>query len=225
MKKTALAAFVAIGFAVMAFVAPKAYADSGFEGIVTYSISVDNPQMAPMLQGASMKTYIKGDKTKTCSDMGMSKTTVITDKDNPDGSVFLIELMGNKYQLKNDKTKKDDEKGPEIKYTDETKQIAGYTCHKAEVTITDQQGQSYTANVYYTEELPATQGKGVPFKGLKGFPLEYSMKQQGMTILMSATSVTKQAVPDDTFTVPSGYKLMTAEEMQQDIQKNMGDGN
>jgi GLPGLI family protein len=133
--------------------------------------------------------------------------------------------MGNKYQLKTDPAKKKDDTKPVIKYTDETKTVAGYTCHKAEITVTGKDGQSYTTNVYYTEDLPSYSGSRDQFQGLKGFPLEYTMSQQGMNISIAATNVSKQSVTDDTFTVPSGYKLMTAEEMQADIQKQMSGGN
>ena len=218
-----IAGLAIIGFGVTAFVAPKTSSDGNFEGVVTYSISVDNPQAASMMQGASVKVYVKGDQTKTASDMGMYKSIVFNDKKTPDDPTVLIEVMGNKYQLKNDKAKKE-EKDPAIKYTDETKTVAGYNCHKAEVTISGKDGQTYVSNVYYTEDLPHYSGGSGQFKGLKGFPLEYSMKQQGMNVSMTATSVTKQSVSDDTFKVPSGYKLMTQEEMQSDIQKNMGGG-
>ena len=224
MKKIAFVASLAIiAFAVTAFIAPKvSTGGTAFEGVVTYSISVDNPQAATMTQGSSMKVYLKGDKTKTMIDMGMSKQIMITDKKTPDDPIILLEIMGNKYQLKKDKIKKDEAKDPEINYGDETKQIAGYTCHKAQITVTDEQGQATTTDVYYTEALPAYEGKSGQFKGLKGFPLQYAIKQQGMNILMAATSVDKQSVSDDTFTVPSGYKLMTPEEMQADLQKSMG---
>jgi GLPGLI family protein len=225
MKKIALVASLAtIGFAVTAFVAPKTSTDSTFEGVITYSISVDNPQAASMMQGSSMTIYVKGDKSKAYSDMGMEKITVFSDKNTPDDAITLLEIMGNKYQLKKDPAaKKDDDKAPDIKYTDDTKQIAGYTCHKATITVTGKDGQTYATDVYYTEEIPS--GGSSQFKGLKGFPLEYAIKQQGMNISFSATKVTKQPVTDDTFVVPSGYKVMTAEEMQADIQKNMGGGN
>jgi hypothetical protein len=72
--------------------------------------------------------------------------------------------------------------------------------------------------------LPPYAGGYGQFKGLNGFPLEYNMTQRGMNLSLSATKVEKQSVSDDTFKVPSGYKLMTQEEMQADIQKNMGGG-
>lgn len=228
MKKIALAASLAtIAFAITAFVAPKSSttktADS-FEGIVTYSISVDNEQAASMMQGSSIKVYLKGDKSKTYSDMGMSKTIVFMDKKTPDDPIILIEVMGNKYQLKDDKTKKDD-KDPVAKYYDSTKVIAGYKCKKAEFTYpAGKSGESFTSTVYYTEELPAYSGGSGQFKGLKGFPLQYTMKQRGMVFSMVATAVDKQSVSDDTFTVPKGYALMTGEEMSNDIQKKMSGG-
>lgn len=226
MKKiVAVAGLATIGFAVTAFVAPNVSSDNTFEGIVTYSVSVDNPQAASMMQGSSVKIYMKGDKVKTITDMGMQKITTFSDNKASNDPIVLIEIMGNKYQLKTDPSMKKDETKPAIKYTDETKTVAGYNCHKAEVTVTGKDGKTYTTDVYYTEDLPAYSGSRDQFKGLKGFPLEYTMKQQGVNIAITATSVSKESVPDDTFTVPSGYKLMTAEQMQADIQKQMSGGN
>jgi GLPGLI family protein len=226
MKKIlAVAGLAAIGFAVTAFVAPKVSTDDTFEGVVTYTMSIDNPQAASMMQNSSLKIYMKAGKVKTITDMGMQKYTTFSDKSTPDAPIILVEVMGNKYQLKTDPAKKKDDTKPVIKYTDETKTVAGYTCHKAEITVTGKDGQSYTTNVYYTEDLPSYSGSRDQFQGLKGFPLEYTMSQQGMNISIAATNVSKQSVTDDTFTVPSGYKLMTAEEMQADIQKQMSGGN
>lgn len=225
MKKIALVASLAtIGFAFSAFIAPKASTtDGAFEGVVTYSVNTDNAQATAMV-GTSMKVYLKGDKAKTTNDGGMLQQITITDKKTPNDPIMLMEVMGNKYQLKNDKTKKEDTKTPDIKYLDDTKTIAGYLCHKAEITVTEQ-GQSASMDIYYTEALPAYAGSKGEFKGLKGFPLEYSLKTQGISITFSATKVDKQAVSDDAFAVPTGYKLMTMEEMQADLQKNSGAGN
>jgi len=223
MKKLALVASIAtIGFASTAFVAPKSTTENSFEGIVTYSITTDNEQANASMQNSSVKVYIKGDKSKSIMDMGMYKVITITDEKKPDDPIILSEVMGNKYQIKTDKTKKDKNQDPTIKYMDDTKQVAGYACHKAEVTMSDKTGQSVVATVYYTQDLPAYPGGSGEFKGLKGFPLEYTMQQQGINITMTATKVDKQSVTEDTFTVPSGYKLMTTEEMQADLQKNMG---
>jgi hypothetical protein len=80
-------------------------------------------------------------------------------------------------------------------------------------------------DVYYTDQINATEGKYGMFKGLKGFALEFTIAaQQGMNITFSATDVKQQSVPDNTFAVPNGYKLVTQKEMMADMQKNMGGG-
>jgi GLPGLI family protein len=225
MKKIALIASLAIiGFSVTAFIVPKISTDGGdFEGVITYEISVSDPQYAPMV-GTSLKQYIKGTKSKQVQD-GMFAKMVFNDYSKPNSQIILIDAMGSKYLVKLDTTKKDaDTITPNIKYVDGTKKIAGYTCKKAEVTATVQD-QSITTTVYYTEDI-VTDPKHVSFKGLKGFPLEYSVSAQGINITFSATKVSKESLPDDTFKAHvSGYKLMTQEEIMADVQKNMQSGN
>jgi GLPGLI family protein len=227
MKKiTFVASLAIIGFGVSAFVVPNASTDGvAFEGIVTYSINADDPQVAAMA-GTSMKEYVKGDKRKIVQEGVFANKMIFMDINKPNEPVVLIDAAGSKYQLKNDTTKKEDDTiTPQIKYLDGTKKIAGYSCKKAEMTIT-LQGQSITSAVYYTEELVSAPIKGGMFKGLKGFPLEYSLSQQGVTITYSATKVSKETLTDDVFKAhTSGYKLMTGEEIQADIQKNMASGN
>src|SRR5579863_6962405 len=117
MKKIAIIASLAIiGFSVTAFVAPKTSASASFEGVVTYSMSIDNPQAASMMQGSSVKVYMKGDKAKSVVDMTMQKITSIYDTKTPDEPIVLLEIMGNKYQVKNDPAKKKDDVAPTIKY-------------------------------------------------------------------------------------------------------------
>lgn len=227
MKKVIIAAsLAAIGFAVSAFVSPEtAPGSQNFEGLVTYSVNVDNPQLAAYV-GTSIKIYIKGSKTKTLQD-GMITKTIFADRSTTDEPTVLVEAMGNKYQVKNDPAKKEEDKDPVIKYMDDsTKTILGYTCHKAEITTTDAQGQTATSEVYYTKDIVTPPAKSGPFKSLKGFPLEYSMVQQQMNakITIMATKVDKQTVTDETFTIPSGYKLMTMDQIREDMQKNSNPG-
>jgi GLPGLI family protein len=213
------------GFALFAFT--NILGDSNFEGIITFDIKVDsdNPQVAQMMQGSTVKTYIKGTKSRTETNMGMMKTVTLGDSKNPDGTVSLMDIMGNKYELKaDDKTKKaaDDAK-PEIKYLDGTKTIAGYDCKEAQLTTKDKKtGNSYVMDIYYTDQLPYSNEDR--FKGLKGFPLSFNMTQNGMKINFTATAITKQSVPDSLFVIPSGYKVMTPEEMQKDMMSHMGGG-
>lgn len=216
----AIAGFMLFGFTTLMH-------DSSFEGVIKYDIKVDsdNPQVAQYMQGSSMTTYIKGDKSMTEGDFGMTKTIIITDRKNPGNPIRLMNIMGNKYQIKtDDKTKEEQEKNkPEIKYLTGTKTIAGYACKEAQLTMTDKKtNQKYTSDVYYTDQLPY--GEDPNFGTLKGFPMSFTMKQSGMTMTMVVTSVQKQSVSDSLFVVPAGYKLMTPEEMQKDMMSHMGGG-
>lgn len=202
-----------------------------FEGVITYKINVDgtaNPQMAQMMQGYSIKTYIKGEKSRTESNMGMMKSVTITDRNKPKDPAILIEMMGSKYQLKLDAAdiKKANANMPDIKYVSGTKTIAGYACKEAQITVTDDKtGTKTTSDVYYTDQLPySTDSYENHFKGLKGFPLGYSLSQNGMNFSFEAQSVEKQSIPDSLFMIPAGYKLVTKDEMQKDIMQKMGGG-
>ena len=48
-----------------------------------------------------------------------------------------------------------------IKYVESTKQVAGYTCKEAKVTMEDKDGTSETVVVYYTTDIPVDKMKEV----------------------------------------------------------------
>ena len=206
---------------------------SDFEGKIVYSIDFTGAKMPPeaknMMAGSTATIYIKGDKTRTEMNMGMQNTISLYDG-KANTSVTLMEVMGNKYKIKQDNSKKD-EKKPDTKMnvTSETKTIAGYKCKKAEVTVTDSKGTSHLANIWFTEEISnhmnTSNENGTQFKDIKGMPLEYEMQaQNGMSMKLTATSVNKETVADSKFTVPDGYKETTIEEMQKDMMQKMQGG-
>lgn len=189
-----------------------------FEGTIVYSLNFDeaglDPASASMLQGREMIISIKGDKSKMEMDMGMMKTATISD--NKAGTaVTLMDIMGQKMALKMTKEEiekqRSEVKEPTIKYTDETKEIAGYKCKKA-IAITEEGDE---LAIYYTDDIPS--GSNTPnnqFKGLKGFPLEYQANQNGLKMLVTAKSVKVGKVDDSKFKISSEYKEVTQEELQ-----------
>jgi GLPGLI family protein len=214
----------AAGISLFAFSLPN----NGFEGIITYSMSFGssgnaNSQMASMMQGSNRKVYVKGDKTRTEVNTGMYKSVTITDMKTKE-EITLVDMNGNKYEIKpTDKTKTADDK-PAIKLIDSTKTIAGYKCNAAVVTITSKKdGQTYNSTVFYSDQLPYSEDMG-QFKGLKGCPLQFSIKQQGMDITIMAQSIEKKTLSDSLFVIPAkGYKVVASrEEMMKDMQENMG---
>ena len=230
MKKTYIF-FLSIA-AIVAFSFTNSISD--FEGKIVYTISVEGAKLPPeakaMFEGSEMTTYIKEGKSRTDMNMGFQNTSTISDAKTK-SSVMLMEVMGNKYKIKADEsTKKDSDKKSEpiVKYLTDTKEIAGYKCKKAEITFTDKTGSSQVTTMYYTEEISnhmSYDSRNSAFKDIKGMPLEFEVNaQNGMTMKMSAKSVSKESVPMSKFDIPSDYKETTMEDMQKDMMKAMQGG-
>ncbi|MGB1317787.1 MAG: DUF4412 domain-containing protein, partial [Flavobacteriales bacterium] len=154
-------------------------AQKKFEGSITFGLEYkDLPaEMAAMeaMLPDEMTTRVKGDKTRMEQSMGMGMSQVtITDMKKKSG-MLLMDMMGKKMAVEMSKDeldkmdKKDKSKKPEFKYVDGTKEVAGYKCKRALVTM-EGIGEM---ELYYTEDIPS--GASTQFEGLKGFPLEYTM--------------------------------------------------
>jgi GLPGLI family protein len=164
-----------------------------------------------MMQNSTFTIYITSGKSKSVLSFSMGTQTSINGV-IPDTAISLRDFGAQKVEMKVPiNNKANGGKAPDIKYLDDTKEIAGYTCHRAQITGAN----GNTTDVYYTDQLPAYEGKKGEYKGLKGFPLEFSSNDRGMTIKFSAISVTKQALTDDVFAVPAGYTLQAMPAMGQ----------
>ena len=129
-----------------------------------------------------------------------------------------MDMAGQKSAIKipAEEKEKQQSKRPEpvFKYDNKTKKVAGYKCkHAVMILKDDESGEEIETDVYYTEEIPAQ--ANTKLKGLKGFPLEYSVNNSGMVITMTAKTIEKKKVAKDEFDVPEGYKVMTMEEFRE----------
>jgi GLPGLI family protein len=197
-----------------------------FEGVITYAISFENsglpPEALAMLKGAESKTYIKDDKRRVDMTTPMQSSSSLIDNKTK-SIVTTMEIMGQKYMIRTSEAdlKKEKENAPQttIKYLDDTKEIAGYKCKKAEVTTKTKEGKEDTFIVYYTDEIPASDVKST-YEGLKGVPLEYSIVQGGIRMSFTAKSVSKEKLPDSKFELDKeGYQETTLEELQRSMGK------
>ena len=225
MKKIILALLVVVGSLATA----AAQKGKGFEGTITFSINFEGSSLPPealaMFKGAETVTYIKGEKSRVDMNLSIQSTTAIVDNKNKT-MVTLMDFMGQKYliRMNMDEIKKENEKAavPTIKYLDETKEIAGFKCKKAELTMKSETGKDEVMSVYYTEEIPTSEIKPT-FKGFKGFPLEYSLNQGGIKMSFTAKSVSKEPVADSKFDIPKeGYTETTMEEFKNSMMKMGG---
>ncbi|MGB3948861.1 MAG: hypothetical protein WBM13_12820 [Bacteroidia bacterium] len=200
---------------------------SDFEGIVKYDVSFEDaglpPEAVAMFKNAEVKLYISPEKQRTDINMIMQNSTSIVDLKEKT-LINIMDIGGKKYLIKTDEAqfKKDREAEPNLKitYTNETKTIAGYVCQKAEVVL-DEATPGMVMNVYFTDQIPLNELNPV-YKGLKGFPLEYTMNMGGVSIKFIANSITKEKIDKNVFNLPKdGYTETTAEALQQELLKQM----
>ena len=192
----------------------------GFEGVIKYAIEVGGDELDAATKAqmpSEMVMYYKESLVRMEQVSPMYSIASISNV--ADGSVIiLMDMMGQKFAVK--QTKEDvedakaevgDEEKPEINFIDETKEIAGYTCKKAEVT---QNGE--TMEVYYTDEISVPQNENAQnaVEGIDGMLMEFTINQQGMTMTMTVKEVKKSKVKKTMFTVPPDYEVKTMEEFQ-----------
>jgi len=204
----------------LSLLASTLLAQSNFEGKIIYTITyTDMP--------AEMKGYeamlpkditiqIKGNKSRVEQNQMMGKNVVVSDMDQKNGFMEM-DMGGQKLRMNISTAEFTDEsnKMSNIEYLDETKTILGYPCKKA--IMKDESGQM-AMTVYYTDKI--NNKAQMEFIGLKGFPLEYSMTQQNMSMQMVVTDISEEVISDAIFEKSDGYKDIS----QADLQKMMGGG-
>ncbi|MCF8232132.1 MAG: hypothetical protein K9J27_08080 [Bacteroidales bacterium] len=192
--------------------------EKSFEGKVRYEITYPEssiPEAQRQQLPSSITLYIKGDKVMTEIITGMFTRKTIKDIEQQKATT-LLEVMGQKYaieQTKEDIEEKIEEEGkPQVDITDETKEIAGYTCQKAVVKPEDGEKQ----NVYFTSEIGSSKMNfdSPAYRQINGLPLDYEMKTSMFTMKLTATKVEKTKVSEDNFRISEDYKKVTKEELQ-----------
>ncbi|PLX01257.1 MAG: hypothetical protein C0594_13570, partial [Marinilabiliales bacterium] len=189
--------------------------DKGFVGYVKYEIKTEGylDAQEKAQQPTEMTISFSGPKARTEIVTPMQSQVLITNSEEKE-MIILLDIMGNKVALTTGKEdfEKSKEEMPktEVNITDETKEIAGYTCKKAEV-ITD----GNTSVYWFTEDLKVDDPNWYTnYSEIKGVLLEYKIVTENFTQSYKAVEVKKKKRKDYLFEVPVGYKKMTAEEFQ-----------
>lgn len=180
-------------------------------GSISYKVvQIDGPQyLKSLIRGGKASVHTKGHLVNTELKMmnGMMHSQTITNH-KTNTSYMLNDMMGDKTAvLLDDRTIGDTIK---IKYyKKETKQILGYNCYKT--ILKSKEG---TTTVYVTDEINAQSQLSRFYKELKGFPLEYEVFKDGVTITFQASAINYDAPPDSKFQIPEDYKQMTMAEFE-----------
>ena len=219
MKKSLL--FIPFLVAVCGIIPVHAWSGKPFEGVITYKITYPDSKYteSQMAMFPKMLTVsVKGSKTKTEISTSMGNQVDITDHVEKT-KIALLNMMGQKYAIKQnaDEIDKEAEKEPKgtVELSPETKTIAGYLCNKAVVTV-EEDGAKTTFEVFYTSELghrEANFDKGM-YKDIDGVMLEFTQKTPQITMKFTATSVEKKSISTKEFEIPPDYTITTMEELK-----------
>lgn len=186
-----------------------------FQGTLSFKISYDDMSdqmkaMESMLPKGS-KIEVRDGISRATTPNGMGGSTIILTNNSTGDMITLTDMMGNKIAMKTNMKDLQTENKPEIEYLDETKEILGYKCKKAIVTISDGENES-EIELFYTEELDYISITPVT-EGLKGMLMEMTVSQEFFTMTQTITEVKKGKVKKIKMEIPSDYQEMTQEEL------------
>jgi len=194
-----------------------------FSGVINYKITypgmdVDAGMAAMMPKMATLT--VKEQMSKFEINMGQMGSQVQIIDGEAKTITTVMSMMGQKFYYTeteeeiNAELESDEKVSVDIK--DETKEIAGYECTKAVITV-NQGGEEMLFTIFFTEEIGSSSMNidNPYFKDVPGAMLEFEIDTGGGTMKMEALSVDKKKISDSEFEVPEGYEEKTAEEVQQ----------
>lgn len=208
------------------------------EGVVKMEItdvSSDDQAIAgqlEMMKGTETIYSFNHEQSLVTSNMmgGMIKMESLTVNDS-ESTTMLFDMMGQKMMVSSTKEdraeaeaqQKDAFKDIKMTYDEnDTKEILGYKCIKA---VASGEDIPFSFEMYVTTELNLDPKliQGMQGLDLKGFPLEYEMKMDKMSMTYSATEMETE-INSEIFNLNTeGYKKMTFKEFEEQM-KGFGGG-
>lgn len=198
------------------------------KGSITYAMTMPDAGEEMAAMGESIITVHFDEKT-IATDMsmmgGMMLMKTIVPSENKKDSKMTMEVMGMKYEItdideeasKNASVITNLDNATEIIYDKkDTKEITGFKCYKATITMNDG-----STSIFYVTDAIAPQAPTSPDAKIKltGYPLEMKVKTAQGDMIMTATKFSKE-IPADAFKIGDGFTKITMEEFQ----KQMGGG-
>jgi len=195
-----------------------------FQGKITYSITYEGNNINDAQQEMMPKTmikYIGNGFVKNVMFTGVGKQSTVIDLKNKTKTT-LLNVMGQKFAIENTAEEIQKEMGQkpdaDVEVTDETKEIAGYTCTKVIIKIKNDNGEITNEGYgWFTNELkvdPDINFSQIYLNKIDGLFLEFSMEMgDGGTMKFVAKEVEKKKISAKEFAIPEGYKKVTREEL------------
>ncbi len=160
-----------------------------------------------------MVIYTKEGFSKKEETTELGSQTLINNFNNNE-SYLLMEIKNEKLAIKLQTKNKSNAIKEKISYLNETKNIVGYKCKKAILNTYDvNEEEANTIELFYTNEI-----KGffdVKFQNINGFPLQYALESNGMSIIYTASNIEVKKMNIKTFEIPDNYKVLSMNQFQQ----------
>ncbi len=140
-------------------------------------------------------------------------TQVLINDNNNNKSYLLMEIAEEKLAIQVQDIADSVNIKEKITYINQSKNIAGYLCKKAIINTYDSNIEdANTIEVFYSDEISGV--FDLKFKNLKGTPLEYTIKSDGMIITYSATYISTNKQGDYMFEIPKDFNILTMSEFK-----------
>jgi GLPGLI family protein len=192
------------------------FKDKTPEGIIEYDVTypgigADNMMAAGLPDQATYKFKKESSITEFSGMMGLIRIAYIADGSKKTAHQTL-NLIDQKYdsEISNQQIKEmNKEFVKDAKPVDGTKEIAGYKCKKALITLND----GTTIDAWYTTDLGVENINWCnPYHQIKGVMMEFQMQKYNVTMKLVAKTVTKEHVNDADFDIPKDYKKIDIKE-------------
>ena len=192
------------------------------EGVITYDISYPRPiedRWMERLMPTEMEMQFKNNNinTELTFGLGMIKIGYITNTQDKHLHEMLKFMKNRKVSHRGIKQVDDliaEIPSHKINMLPDTKSIAGFLCHKAEVSV-DSPEDPYTYDLWYTEDIEINDPNWcTPFKSIPGVLMEYRVERFNVIMHFTAVEVQKAKIEDSEFFVPKKYKEISIGAME-----------
>ncbi|MBR3981212.1 MAG: hypothetical protein IKJ98_08635 [Bacteroidales bacterium] len=182
------------------------------EGTLTFAVEYDEQEKAEReiigLLPETLKYYYKnGSSTAEISAFGMFRAAYISNVQEKTNSV-LFYFMPKKYTCKAKFGERmigfDPLPGLILTPTDEEKEILGFTAHKVHVSFEDKSKEEY--DIWYTNDIKIHDPNWPnPYKEIDGVLLDYRVALKGISMHISLSGISENAVDSSKFYVPKDF--------------------
>lgn len=189
------------------------------EGSVKYSVEYDLPDTLKHYAQYLPKdaiVYFKGDSTVSIQKLNDESTTVITNQKAGFMQV-LLKSPTKKYVINYTKADQDEEKRLMPKFTykvqKETRTIAGV---KAIKYLLEEKLSGETSVDWFSKDVNIVPNSlTLMFDPSVGFPMDFTLNQNGIRVRTKVTAIKYEKVPDGVFTTPFGYIPLTPQQLKE----------